>query len=219
MRKTTPAFKSLAAAVTGEPVHKNGWLQPVWPEFDDGDVTFLKSCPLNKKGWHFFQIPGGPVIHYKTGVDFRNPSMPYHVVRVAGRQVLALVGHKNSDEIIFEEGPNRKWFSATTRGRTVYMPEGWQPDPEALKAYRRFCGGDARASYHNKPASDGERMVLWGASLPGLYGGQTEKQLRENIDHCRKYPGEYSNPEDAVAAYVNHMLPIHLRVKSFGYMW
>ncbi len=218
----TPNFDSLTRAVGFIADENNCWMADRWPEFEDGQVEFLKSCPMNQTGWHYYQIPGGPTVHYKTGIDFRNPSMPYHIVKVGGRQVLSLIGYNHyssgTDPICFEEGPNRKWFSATVRGRTFYMPQDWFPSEDALATYRRFCGGDPHASYHHQPASNPERMVLWAASLCNLHGCENEASFRHGIEHCRQWPSEYSNPEDAVAKYCRHVLPIHLRVKTLGYI-
>ncbi|MFZ2664164.1 MAG: hypothetical protein WAX66_02275 [Patescibacteria group bacterium] len=209
--KTAPSFDSLTCAISDA---SNDCMRGRWPELYFDQIEFLKDCPVNRNGWHYFQIPGGPVLHYKTGLDFRNPSVPYNIVKVGGRTVIALIGHPDQDEILLKE--EGEWFSATKCGRTLYMPDSWQPSSEALSLYRRFTGGDGQAAYDKEPAAKGERMVLWAASLNG---GSTEEDLRDNITYHRRNPGanKYRNVEDAVASYMKHIMPIHIRVRELGY--
>jgi len=162
----TPNFDSLVRAVEGVD----------WPVLEEEQRKFLLTCPCNKSGWHYFQIPSGPVVHYKTGV-VRNPSVPYHIVKVAGLRVLALIGHyRSSDDrvrVCRYEGETQIFVER--EGKRIWMPESWEPIPGVWGFYRRFFPAD----YYFE-ADRVDKQVLWVAQWDCTW---RESPLRDAICH------------------------------------
>jgi hypothetical protein len=194
---TVEFFESIIRAVNaGSP----GFKSDVWPELRPEQVGFLEQCPLNKNGWYWYQIPAGPVIQYKTGMDFRT-ARPFHIVKVGGLDVVAFIGHYRSTEEYVLVGMRRGRFFAYSQGKTVYMSPHWEPCREALLLYRRLM--DRQRRFNIPPATREEKMILWAASL--LSNG--EEYLRQRIQLAS------IDRKKVVEAYYRELVgPIRLRV-------
>lgn len=118
-----------------------GYFGQGWPEISKEQRDFLFAQPKNKKGWCYFNV-GGFTFHIKSGLDFRNPAVPYLLVKVNGKLILKRMGG-GGDYIGTTEGGGFYASQAPSYAgafrKYIYFPEeGWKPRSEDASFYRKF---------------------------------------------------------------------------------
>jgi hypothetical protein len=146
-----------------------------WPTLSSEQKEALRSCPKNRYGRYYYQVPGGPVVHYRTGFGVKAAEQ-YYIVEINGFEVVAYVGDYRSSSFHVGVGKKKGRFFAQKEGMTLWMPEPFLPDPASLRLYRMFFVQGSAEDWKN--ATYEERVVLWAAALvqPG------EAEFRKRIE-------------------------------------